>query len=166
MDRTPSARLINDVHRLEDSLGAVPEPVATPVFIALSGLPGTGKSFVTRLLARRLSLAILESDALRKVLFPRPSYQGYENAQLFSAIHYLVAELLNKGISVVLDATNLTERDRRKLYIIADKAGVKLILVSVKAPAKAVKVRLDTRSAHPVGYSDADWSVYQAMKPR
>ena len=60
--------LAADVERLADSLGQLPEPVAKPAFVAVRGLPGTGKSYFSSKLAERLPLAILESDALRKVL--------------------------------------------------------------------------------------------------
>ncbi len=137
-----------------------------PVFIALSGLPGTGKSYFSRRLSRKLPLAVLESDALRKVLFPRPTYGWYESARLFRACYYLIERLLVRGIPVLLDATNLSERSRKKLYNIAQRTGVKFIIVETKAPAEVVHRRLQARVQSKTGYSDADWSVYQAMRPR
>ncbi|RJQ38685.1 MAG: ATP-binding protein [Dehalococcoidia bacterium] len=153
----------SDVARLEETLGTLPQPVARPGFIVISGLPGTGKSHLASLLAKRLHYLVLESDRLRKVLFPRPSYQPGESARLFAAIHRLIETLLKKGISVILDATNLSERNREYLYSIADRAGAKLVIAAVEAPPETVKIRLTTRRKAPDG-SEADWSVYQKMK--
>jgi predicted kinase len=158
--------LERDVSRLLEHLEILPEPKEHPVFIVLSGLPGTGKSFFSRRLSSKLPLAVLESDALRKILFPQPTYQWYESARLFRACYYLVEQLLVRGISVLLDATNLSERYRKKLYNIAHRTGVKFIIVEIKAPAEVVHRRLEARARSNTGYSDADWSVYQAMRPR
>jgi predicted kinase len=81
-------------------------------------------------------------------------------------LHLLVERLLRRGISLVLDATNLSERFRERLYNIADRLGVRLILVQVEAPAEVVYERLTARrqGASPGDKSDADWAVYQRMK--
>jgi len=156
---------VSDVQRLTDSLGHMPEPVVKPVFIVVSGLPGTGKSYFCNKLAERLSFIILESDALRRVLFSPPRYSLAESSRLFRAIHRLIESLLKKGISLILDATNLSERYRERLYSIADRSDVKLILVRVEAPPEVVQARLKARQENPKNKSDADWEVYQRMKP-
>jgi len=158
-------QLTSDVQRLTESLGQLPEPVAEPVFIAVSGLPGTGKSYFCSKLAERLPFIILESDALRKALFSPPSYSSQESSRLFQACHSLIERLLKRGISLILDATNLSERYRERLYNIADRLEAKLILVRVEAPPEVVHERLKTRRGDSGNKSDADWEVYQRMKP-
>ncbi|MDI6815320.1 MAG: ATP-binding protein [Dehalococcoidales bacterium] len=161
------SQLVSDVERLTESLGQLPEPVAKPTFIAVSGLPGTGKSYFCNKLAERLPFLILESDALRKALFPSPSYSSQESSHLFRVVHLLIEGLLKKGIPLILDATNLSERYRERLYNIADRLDVKLILVRVEAPPQVVRERLKSRQGRgdSGGKSDADWAVYQRMKP-
>jgi len=160
-------QVISDVQLLTESLGQLPEPVVEPAFIAVSGLPGTGKSHFCSKLAERLPFIILESDALRKVLFSSPTYSSQESAHLFQAIHHLIKDLLRKGVSLILDATNLSEPYRERLYNIADRLNAKLILVRIEAPPEVVYERLKTRSAgkNSTGNSDADWAIYQKMKP-
>ena len=159
-------QLVSDVQRLTESLEQLPEPVVKPAFIVVSGLPGTGKSYFCSQLTQRLPLVILESDALRKVLFPSPNYSPLESAHLFQTIHRLIERLLKRGIPLILDATNLSEREREHLYRIADRLEAKLILVRVEAPPEVVQERLKARqeAVNPVNKSDADWSVYQKMK--
>jgi len=155
----------SDVQRLTESLGEFPELVAEPVFIAVSGLPGTGKSYFCTKLAERLPFIILESDALRKALFSSPSYSSQESSHLFRTVHLLIEGLLKKGVPLILDATNLSERYREHLYSIADRLDVKLVLVRVEAPPQVVYERLKARRENLGSKSDADWAVYQKMKP-
>jgi hypothetical protein len=159
---------VRDVEKLRESLGELPEPVANPVLILVSGLPGTGKSFLSRRLQEQLPSVIVESDALRRVLFPVPSYTASEHNRVFRACHLLVEGLLKKGIRVILDATNLVERHREHLYHIADRLRVKLIIVRVEAPQDTVRQRLQGRieGLDAEDKSDADWRVYQKMRPR
>ena len=105
---------------------------------------------------------------MRKTLFPWPDYSAAESSRLFAACHSLIGELLGKGVPVVFDATNLSERNREHLYRIADRAGAKLVLVRVEAPSATVYARLKARSeaTNPEDKSDAGWGVYSRMKPR
>ena len=159
-------QLSEDVERLKESLGQLPEPVVKPALIVVSGLPGTGKSHFCRKLDEFLSFPILESDALRKVLSPSPSYSFRESNRLFQACHLLIEELLRRGISLIFDATNLIERHRERFYHIADQTGAKLIIVRVEAPTELVRQRLENRTigADPIDKSEADWKVYQKME--
>lgn len=156
---------VSDVRLMIESLGEMPEPVVKPAFIVVSGLPGTGKSYFCNKLAERLPLMILESDVLRKVLFSPPSYSLAESSRLFRALHRLIEKLLERGIPLILDATNLSERYRERLYSIADRLDARLILVMVEAPPEIVQKRLEDRQGKGVSTSDADWEVYQRMKP-
>ena len=157
-------QFVSDAERLSQSLKGLPEPVARPMLVVVSGLPGTGKSCFCRQLAERLPSVILESDALRKTIFPSPSYSLEESARLFKAIRFLIERLVKRGISVIMDATNLTERYREYFYSIADRLGVKLVLVRVEAPPSLVKERLEARLSNAEESSDAVWGVYQKMK--
>jgi predicted kinase len=160
-------RVISDARLLARSLGKLPEPEAQPTFIVVSGLPGTGKSYFCRHLAERLPFLVLESDALRQSLFSSPTYSAEESLRLFRAINYLIEGLLRKGIPLVLDATNLSERHRERLYNIAERWDVRLILVRVEAPPDLVLQRLRARAEgkDAGNKSEAGWMVYQKMKP-
>ena len=159
-----NTRLVSDVERLSESLGKLPEPAAEPALIVVSGLPGTGKSYFCSRLAERLPVVVLESDALRKTLFSLPDYSFRESYRLFQAIHRLVERLLKKGISLVLDSTNLSERNREYLYNIASRLNAKLVVVWVEAPTEVVRQRLEKRQQDSENKSDADWEIYRKMK--
>jgi predicted kinase len=155
-----------DVKKLRESLGPLPEAMVDPPFVVVSGLPGTGKTHFCHCLMERYPFVRLESDALRKVLFTPPTYSPEESVRLFQACHQLIEELLARGISLIFDSTNLSERHREQLYHIADRQGARLILVRVEAPQGVVQERLESRvmGGNPKGNSDANWKVYQRMK--
>ena len=143
----------------------LPLPVDSPCMAVLSGLPGSGKTTFARKLAARVPLTIVESDALRQALVAHPKYSANENKRLFAAIHVLAHELLLDGISVLVDATNLRESNRTELYALAERAGVRLFIVSVEAPKEVIRERLEQRSLHPdpLESSTADWHVCRRM---
>jgi len=161
-----TSQLNDDFLKLKESLGPLPEAMAKPGFVVVSGLPGTGKTFFCRKLAEKQLFHILESDALRRFLFPSPDYSPAESARLFGAIHKLIEWLLKNGVPVCLDATNLSEHNREYLYRISDRAGARLVLVSVEAPPAIAYQRLEARKSAtvPESKSDADWEIYRRMK--
>lgn len=159
-------RALMDASKLRESLSDVPDPLATPFLIIMSGLPGTGKSYLSRKIADRLPCVVLTSDTLRKVIFPVPAYDPDENQRLFTAVPILVEDLLSRNIPVLLDATNLVEYHREQLYHIADKLRLKLIIIQTEAPAEVVRERLNARitDGDLLGSSDADVEVHERMK--
>src|SRR5688572_20000703 len=123
-----------DLRRIVESLGRLPRPVSHPVLVLVAGLPGSGKSYFSRALAERADLAIVQSDAVRKLLFPQPSYDSNESYRVFLRCYEVLEYLLNLGINVIFDATNLRERNRKYPYRIAKATGARLIIVWVEAP--------------------------------
>ncbi len=155
-----------DIEKVKASLKPAPEPVARPVLVVVSGLPGTGKTHFCRKLAERRPLLIIESDDVRQKLFPNPVFSPEESARVFAVIHRLIADYLAGGISVILDATNLLERHREAVQLIALRHGAKHILVQAKAPRQIVKERLEARvrGLNAGTMSRADWTVYEKMR--
>lgn len=158
--------LAADARRIEDSLKHLPPPQEHPVLIVVVGLPGTGKSYFSRLLVSRLPLVRLESDALRRLLFGTPDYSAQESQRLFSALHRVISDLLASRRWVLLDATNLRERNRQILYAIAERHQARVLVVRLWAPNKVIRQRLQARTqgVDPVDLSEADYAVYQRMR--
>ena len=158
-----SLRAEEDANRLVRTLGPLPEPLNDPFMILISGLPGSGKSYLARKLSELLGSAILQSDALRKTLVTKPDYTPAESGRLFRAMHFLAEGLLSSGIPVTIDATNIIESNRRGFYRVADALGARLFIIQARAPKKVIKARLQSRKREYGQKSDADWGVYQKM---
>lgn len=78
--------------------------------IWLTGLPASGKSTLARGLAKALKkhdiqLQILDSDELRKVLTPEPTYSREERDWFYNTLTYIGRLLTQNGTNVVFAAT-------------------------------------------------------------
>jgi predicted kinase len=155
---------VSDADKLYAGLGKLPGPVARPVLVVVSGLPGTGKTYFSIKLSERLPFVVLESDAMRRILVSAPDHSPAESVRLFKAIHLLSEKLLREGLPVIIDATNLTEKHRQYFYDIADRLRLKLVLIKIDAPPSVVKDRIKKRLDNSGDRSEAGWQVYRKMK--
>jgi len=156
--------LSQDVAKVEAAL--LPQEMAStahPVLIVMSGLPGSGKSYLSQRLADQLLAVIIEADRVRKTLFPRPTYDAQESALVHRTCQEVMRRLLRKGVRVVFDATNLVEFQREILYSLAERCDAGLLIVRTVAPEQTVRERLEHRRE---AASDADWRVYRRMSRR
>ena len=154
------------IAKVEESLQGTEETTAQPVLLLLTGLPGTGKSYLARRLSEFLPFVVIESDQVRKTLFPEPRYTAQESRLVHRTCHALMWKLLKKGIRVIYDATNLIEYHRELVYRIANKTGARLVVVKTVAREEVVRERLGIREDVVVEASDADWRIYLRMASR
>jgi hypothetical protein len=153
----------DDVARILAEVNADGTQRQRPALVVLVGLPASGKSRVAGELRERTGAVVLESDALRRFLFPQRTYSARESQQLFAAIHAAIDELLSEGATVVLDATNLAEEERAPLRDMAARWAARLVFVRVTAPDSLIRRRLANRSGDG---SEADVRVYERMRSR
>lgn len=90
----------------------------------ITGLPASGKSTVATALARELStrgidVAVLESDALRRIFTPDPRYSEEERDIFYGAMTHVGQLLTEHGVPVIFDATanRRAYRDRARQHI-------------------------------------------------
>jgi predicted kinase len=142
------------------------ETTAYPVLIMMSGLPGSGKSHLSQRLAQQLSAVVIESDHVRKALFPEPTYSAQESTIVHRTCQRTMRRLLSKGVRVIFDATNLVEFQREVLYSLAERSGAALLIVRTVAPEQVIRERLEQRKDSTQSASDADWRIYRRMSKR
>ena len=138
---------------------------SAPALILLSGLPGTGKSYLAAAIAARHPAIVVRSDEIRKALYPQPRYTSRENGFVYLTCYALLDRLLADGYTVVFDATNLTRDARKRARTIALQAGAPSLTLLTVAPPALVAQRLRRRSAgQDEAYaSDADWDVHEKL---
>lgn len=87
----------------------------------ITGLPSSGKSTLARELVSVLgklgvNVVVLESDELRRILTPEPSYSQAERDRFYAALSDIGALIARSGVNVVFDATanRRSYRDRAR----------------------------------------------------
>lgn len=87
--------------------------------ILLIGLPGSGKStWAERYATNRKHTVIISSDKIREELYGDAAKQG-DNNKIFSLVKERAEEALRNCKNVIIDATNLTVKDRSVYFDIA-----------------------------------------------
>ncbi|MDH4083603.1 MAG: adenylyl-sulfate kinase [Nitrospira sp.] len=115
----------------------------SPAFaVWLTGLPASGKSTIVAALKPQLEglgcvVEVLESDAVRRVLTPTPTYSQEERDLLYRALAFMGARLVAHGITVIFDAT-ATKRAYRDF---ARSLIPKFIEVAVECPLELAMQR-------------------------
>lgn len=94
------------------------EPMKTikmdkPYLILMVGLPGSGKSTVATNLAKMYNAVVYSSDIYRVKICNNVNDQAH-NEEVFSALYKDMKEALSSGASAILDATNVSVKDRKR----------------------------------------------------
>jgi adenylylsulfate kinase len=76
----------------------------------MTGIPASGKTSITRELVRKLAAkkvhaVALESDEMRTILTPEPTYGPEERDRFYKTLALIGAMLTRSGVNVVFDAT-------------------------------------------------------------
>jgi len=125
--------------------------------LIVSGLPGSGKSFFAERLTNILDADYVNSDRLRKELFPTRTYSDHEKEMVYQAMLKRMAAALKNGRNLVLDAT-FHKKSTRELFKENTKENIRFIEVWADEPI--IKKRL--KKSRP--YSEADYKIHQLIK--
>lgn len=76
----------------------------------VTGLPASGKSSISRILAallrdRSVPVVVLESDEMRKILTPLPTYEQEERDLFYRTLTATAGLIAGNGVNVIIDAT-------------------------------------------------------------
>jgi adenylylsulfate kinase len=103
--------------------------------IWITGLPASGKSTIVSALKPQLeglglTVEVLESDEVRRVITPIPTYSEAERDLFYRALAFTGQKLVAHGVTVVFDAT----ASRRAYRHFAKSVIPRFIEVSVECP--------------------------------
>ncbi len=128
--------------------------------IWITGLPASGKTAVAEGIKRRLEelyeikVEHLESDALRKVLTPEPSYSVSEREWFYDVITYIGDMLTKHGVNIIIDATGNRAAHRER----ARHAIGRFLEVYIRCPLKTCMER-DPKGIYRLAQSGKTTSV-------
>ena len=129
------------------------EPAAT--LIVFGGLPGTGKTTLSRALARTQRATYLRIDTIEQAIRGQalPPTAGYDAAMALAALN------LSLGATVIADAVNPLEMVRQAWRTIAAEAGALLVEIElVCRDAAKHRHRVETRVSDIAGLVLPSWN--------
>jgi aminoglycoside phosphotransferase family enzyme/predicted kinase len=149
-----------------------------PVLLEVGGLPGTGKTTLSRALGTAVGAEVRSADETRKRLAglgpdAHPAsrldsglYTEQMNRRVYQALLNGAADALTRGRSIVLDATFRRRKDRESARALAALHGARFLMVECEAPEEVVVARLRDRATTPDPWSDATVATFRAHLAR
>lgn len=127
--------------------------MAKPLLIVFLGFPGSGKTYFSRQLAKKINAVTLNTDALRISMFAsldridhiRQTDKPRLYDDVFGAMDYAAKQILLSGYSVIYDAQQTKRENRRNIERIAEEVGAIPILVWIKTSREAAIKRAQER---------------------
>lgn len=138
-----------------------------PTLFINHGLSGSGKSVGTRKFVELLPAIALRSDIERKRLFAHNTQQhnlsdinsGIYSQQATDATYQRLVNLariiLDSGNSVIIDAANLKQQQRKLFYELASELAVPFVILDYQATPDTLRQRVNKRLISEQDASDA-----------
>jgi aminoglycoside phosphotransferase family enzyme/predicted kinase len=178
-----SARMQTHLEWAERLLHRVPGRV-----ILMSGVSGSGKSWLATRLAEALPAVRIRSDVARRHLEMQPGRDdppkqtphqmadarhvdaGRYAPGAVGAVYDLMGELVDaivpQGETVILDATFIEAARRRSVVERARRGGWPVVIVACSAPQAILEARVNERATSGADPSEADLAVLHAQLAR
>lgn len=147
-----------------------------PALMITHGLPGCGKTTVSKLVLQKCQAIRLRSDIERKRLFGLSAQQRSQsdiNGGIYSAeatertyqrLLDLSRLILHGGFNVIVDAAFLKQQERQRFYTLATELGLPFIILSVHCDDAVHRQRIVQRHYAGNDASEADIKVYEKLK--
>ena len=126
------------------------------MLIILSGLPGTGKTTIARVLAKEFGAFHLRIDTIEQAL----RNKGLTVVDEGYRIAYALAEdNLRLGLTVIADSVNPIQLTREAWHDVAKRVGKRHLDVEIICSDKSEhRCRVETRSADITGHKLPTWA--------
>ncbi|HKB04495.1 MAG TPA: AAA family ATPase [Gemmataceae bacterium] len=149
------------------ALGTLEDPLRRSAVVLVGGLPGTGKSTLSRALARAANFTVIRSDEIRKELAGVPvteraaeCYTPEWTELTYSECLRRLRTALDTGGRVIVDASFAQEAHRALFLEEAGQARAPAVFLVCRAEPQLVRERLRARRGDA---SDADERVYDEL---
>lgn len=153
------------------SRAARPLAGAAPLLILMSGISGSGKSFLARELAGLLPAIHLRSDVERKRLFGLKAgersnagvgegiYERDASARTYAQLRDLASVALDAGMTVIVDATNLRRDHRAAFRAAAAASHCAMAIIACRCEPGLIAERISIRRSAAIDPSEAGIEV-------
>jgi len=147
----------------------------SPKLVIMCGLTGSGKSNVSKNIAKIIKGKIIRSDVVRKELGGISSsehkFDDYKSGlyskeftdKTYIEMINISRETLSKGISCVIDATFSKKKYRKEASNLAKEFNLPFFIVECTCPEHVIKNRLEKRIKGK-SISDGRWEIYLDQK--
>jgi aminoglycoside phosphotransferase family enzyme/predicted kinase len=148
-----------------------------PTLWVVCGMPGSGKSTISKELSGAFGIKAFQSDVIRKELyglkpddlsdipFETGIYSKGASSLTYGRLLLLAQEEIEQGRSVILDATYARQHDRSEAMRMAKDIDANIVFVECVLKENIIRERLLKREAgYPV--SDARYHHYEDFKKR
>ncbi len=150
----------------------------TPLLLIATGMMGTGKTWLTRILASRLDAQLIRSDRIRReltgladserreVAWGEDVYSEASRTRVYEVMHERAVGSLKGGAIVVLDASYQDRRWRAGARTAAQEAGARFLALETRCPLDIVRERLERRRAEGTDVSDGRLEILNEQRSR
>jgi aminoglycoside phosphotransferase family enzyme len=144
-----------------------------PILVLMSGLSGSGKTWLAKQLAMPFAAIHIRSDIERRRLaglsptersgsaVGQGLYSGEINSRLHQHLLAAAESTLSGGYTTIVDATFSRREDRRQFAELATRLGTRVCLVHCHAPLDVLRSRVEERERGGADPSEANLAVLE-----
>lgn len=145
----------------QDPLQQPKQRAETGDIIVVCGLPGVGKSTVSKAIADAVEGEVLRTDVIRQEIVENPVYTAEEKRRVYDELFERARDHLADGRTVVLDGTYRRRTYRDRARELAAELDTGFDLVNVQCDESVVERRIAERENDA---SEADVEVYRQYR--
>jgi aminoglycoside phosphotransferase family enzyme/gluconate kinase len=145
----------------------------SPALIITHGFSGSGKSVASQGLVQELGAVQVRSDVERKRLLglaplsatgssvAADAYRAEITEQTYRSLLQAAEQILGAGFIALVDATFLKQQQRQPFAELADRLGVKFLILDMQTPEQVMRERIRARAQQGGDPSEADERVLE-----